>query len=163
MRNSLRRNHMIDLLFPIALFFVFTVSAIVVILLATRIYQSTADTSFRNDTARTALTYISERIHQNDSLGGISLGNYDGCEALILTHSEEQAGYTTYIYVHEGQLKELFIKNGVSPSASVGKTIISVEDFLMEEIDMGLYRFSCLNIDGKRISTLVGTYSNHER
>lgn len=163
MRNSLRRNHMIDLLFPVALFFVFTVSAIVVILLATRIYQSTTDTSFRSDTAPTALTYISERVHQNDTLGGISLGTFDGCEALILTHSEEQSGYTTYIYVHEGQLKELFIKNGVSTTASVGKTIMTVDDFLMEEIDTGLYRFSCLNGHGQRISVLVRTYSNRER
>lgn len=163
MRNSLRRNHMIDLLFPVALFFVFTVSAIVVILLATRIYQSTTDTSFRSDTAPTALTYISERVHQNDTLGGITLGTFDGCEALILTHSEEQSGYTTYIYVHEGRLKELFIKNGVSTTASVGRTIMTVNDFLMEEIDTGLYRFSCLNGHGQRISVLVGTYSNHER
>lgn len=163
MQRPLQRNHMIDLLFPIALFFVFAVSSIVVILLATGIYQSTTDTSFRSDTGPTALTYVSERVHQNDSRGGVSLGTFDGCQSLILTPSSEQWDYTTYIYFHDGQLKELYAKTGVPYSASEGKSIITVKDFLMEEIDAGLYRFSCLNGKGERISVLAGTYSNQER
>ena len=121
MRSNSRRTHMIDLLFPIILFFIFTISAVVVILLATRIYESTTRASGLNDTSRTALSYVSEKIHQSDSFNTITLGTLDDCEALIITHTDELAGYITYIYVYENQLKELFIKNGVTAKASVGK------------------------------------------
>lgn len=163
MHNNPRRNHMIDLLFPVALFFVFTVSAVVVILLATRIYQSTTEASMLSDSSRTSLAYVSEKIHQNDCLALVELGTFDGCDALIITHSGEQEGYTTYIYVHENELKELLVKNGVTATASIGKTIMQVEHFLMEEIDSGLFRFSCTDSSGQRVSTLVGLHSTSER
>lgn len=41
-------SHMIDFLFPLALFFCFAVSAIVLILMATGIYRSTTESSARN-------------------------------------------------------------------------------------------------------------------
>ena len=48
MRFRTQQNHMIDFLFPVALFFVFAVSAMTVILLATGIYRSTTEHSSRN-------------------------------------------------------------------------------------------------------------------
>lgn len=163
MRSNSRRNHMIDLLFPIILFLIFTISAVVVILLATRIYESTTGASVLNDTARTSLSYVSEKIHQSDSTDCISLGTFDGCESLIMTHSDERAGYTTYIYVYENQLKELFIKNGVTATASAGKTILQVQDFHMEEISDRLLRISSKDAGGRVVSTLVGLRSTSER
>ena len=38
-----QKRHAIDFLFPVTVFFVFTISALTVILLAARIYQSTTD------------------------------------------------------------------------------------------------------------------------
>ena len=54
-------SHMIDFLFPLALFFCFAVSAIVLILMATGIYRSTTESSARNHVGRTALAYVSEK------------------------------------------------------------------------------------------------------
>ena len=65
----LKRRHMIDFLFPVALFFVFALSALALILLSAGIYQSTTETSSLQYTARTALAYIGEKIHQNDENG----------------------------------------------------------------------------------------------
>ena len=45
-----QKRHAIDFLFPVTVFFVFTISALTVILLAARIYQSTTDDSQRNYT-----------------------------------------------------------------------------------------------------------------
>ena len=73
MRFRLKQRHMIDFLFPVALFFVFALSALTVILLATQIYRSTTENSSLNYTARTSLSYISEKVHQNDSRQSISL------------------------------------------------------------------------------------------
>ena len=80
----LRRKHMIDLLFPIALFFVFALSALTLVLFAARVYRSTTENSSLQYTSRTGLSYISEKIHQNDGNGAITLGSFDGCDALIM-------------------------------------------------------------------------------
>ena len=48
----LKRRHMIDFIFPIALFFVFALSALTLILLSTQIYQSTTENSSLQYTAR---------------------------------------------------------------------------------------------------------------
>ena len=74
MRFRTKRRHMIDFLFPVALFFVFALSALTVLLLAARIYQSTTENSSLNYTSRTGLSYISEKIHQNDLGGHVSIG-----------------------------------------------------------------------------------------
>ena len=64
-------SHMIDFLFPLALFFCFAVSAIVLILMATGIYRSTTESSARNHVGRTALAYVSEKLHQGDADGEV--------------------------------------------------------------------------------------------
>ena len=117
MRFRTQQNHMIDFLFPVALFFVFAVSAMTVILLATGIYRSTTEHSSLNYTARTSLAYICEKIHQNDAGGDVALGTFDGCDALILRQTRGEDTYQTYIYVYENELKELFIKDGVEAPA----------------------------------------------
>ena len=159
MQFKLQRNHMIDFLFPIALFFVFAVSAIVVILLAAGIYESTTKSSSLNDTSRTTLSYVSEKIHQNDADGEVALGKYDLCPALIIDHGGEMTGYTTYIYVYEDELRELMASDGAAADASAGKSIMAVEDFQMKEVDEGLFRFSCTDANGGEVSTIVGIRS----
>lgn len=143
MRFQIKRKHMIDFLFPIALFFVFALSALTVILLAARIYQDTTENSSLNYTSRTCLSYISEKVHQNDLQGSVSLGSFDGCDALIMEQRHDGETYCTYIYTYDNELKELFIKEGAEASASSGRTILEVENFSIEKLTDDLLRFSC--------------------
>lgn len=159
MRFRIQQNHMIDFLFPVALFFVFAVSAMTVILLATGVYRSTTEHSSLNYTARTSLAYICEKIHQNDINGDVVLGTFDGCDALILKPPRREDTYQTYIYVYENELKELFIKDGVDAPAKSGKTILAVEDFSMETVKDGMFRFTCTDADGNRDSMIAGIRS----
>ena len=159
MRFRTQQNHMIDFLFPVALFFVFAVSAMTVILLATGVYRSTTEHSSLNYTARTSLAYICEKIHQNDINGDVVLGTFDGCDALILKQPRREDTYQTYIYVYENELKELFIKDGVDAPAKSGKTILAVEDFSMETVKDGIFRFTCTDADGNRDSMIAGIRS----
>ena len=62
----MKKKHVIDLLFPIALLFVFSISAIFVVLFASNIYQNTVEKSSLNYSSSMILSYISEKIHQND-------------------------------------------------------------------------------------------------
>ena len=147
MRFRTKHRHMIDLLFPVALFFVFALSALTVLLIAARIYQSTTEHSSLHDTSRTSLSYISEKLHQSDEAGSVSLGTFDGCT------------YYTYIYSYEGQLRELFVKAGVNASASSGMAILEVQDFSMKELSDGLLKFSCTDQEGQTTSSMIGLRS----
>lgn len=158
----LKRRHMIDFLFPIALFFVFALSALALILLAAGIYQSTTETSSLQYTARTGLAYIGEKIHQNDENGAVYLDRFDGYEALVLDQEYDSASYHTYIYICEGELKELFIRDGVEAGAEDGRTILEVQMFSMEQVSDSVFRFECTDKDEKRSSALIGVRSRTE-
>lgn len=159
MRFHTQRKHVIDLLFPIALFFVFAVSALTVLLLATNIYRSTTEHSSRNYTAETSLAYITEKIHQNDTSGAVSLGTFDGHDALVLKQEYNATAYITYIYAEGHSLKELYIKEGASVDASAGKTILPVEDFTMESIKNNIFRFTCTDANGDKAAAVVSLRS----
>ncbi|MCI8996687.1 MAG: DUF4860 domain-containing protein [Lachnospiraceae bacterium] len=159
MRFRTKHRHMIDLLFPVALFFVFALSALTVLLIAARIYQSTTEHSSLHDTSRTSLSYISEKLHQSDEAGSVSLGTFDGCDALIIQQTHGEHTYYTYIYSYEGQLRELFVKAGVNTSASSGMAILEVQDFSMEELSDGLLKFSCTDQEGQTTSSMIGLRS----
>jgi hypothetical protein len=151
---------MIDFLFPVLLFFIFTLSALSVLLMAANVYQSTTEQSLMNYTSITSLSYISEKIHQNDEAGAVTIGKLDGQDALILKHTGEEETYCTYIYVYDQELREFFAKEDADVSVSSGRTILTVEDFSMEQVKDGLFRFSCTDTDGNSASTLVSLRTN---
>lgn len=155
MQIRTRQSHMVDLLFPVALLFVFAVSSLAVILMATEVYRSTTENSSLNYTARTSMAYISEKIHQNDVGGRVSVGSYNGYDALVLQQDLNGTAYTTYIYMYKNELKELFARDGLEFPAEMGKTILAVEDFSLQEIKEGIFRFSCTDTDGQEASTIA--------
>ena len=155
-----KQRHTIDFLFPVALFFVFALSALTVLLLATKIYQSTTENSSLNYTSRTSLSYISEKIHQNDLCGSVSLGTFDGCDALVLKQETSDAVYCTCIYSYHNELKEIFFKDGAQTTAAAGQTILKVQDFSMEQIADDLFSFQCTDESGQTARTLVSIRSN---
>lgn len=160
MRFQIKRKHMIDFLFPVALFFVFALSALTTILLAARIYQSTTENSALNYTSRTSLSYINEKLHQHDCDGSIHIGSFHGCDAIIMEQEHEDDVYYTYIYAYDQELKELFIKEDVEASASSGRTILEIKDFSIEQLSDRLLRISCSDQKGRQASTIVSIKSN---
>lgn len=162
MERKSKRRHVIDFIFPISLFFVFAVSALIVILLATNIYRSVTNNSETLYTSRTALSYISEKLRQNDAAGAVSIGTLDGADSLILKETVNDTTYTTYIYEHNHMLKELYIKEGVTPSLDAGKEILEIEDFQTEKISDTLFKFSIVTEDGTTDSVTVGLKSRLE-
>lgn len=159
MNSDTRRNHMIDLIFPIALFFIFALCALTVLLFAARIYQSQTEASSRNYTAGTALSYISEKIHQNDSEQAVKIGEFHGREALILSYVSGEEAYDTYIYEDEEQLKELFVRHDTDADLSFGTPILEIREFSMEQREDGLLAFHCTDKHDQSASILVAIRS----
>ena len=156
MRFSRQQKHVIDMLFPIALFFVFALSALTVIILATNVYQKTTDESALNYTALTSLSYIREKVSQADENGGISLTTLDGQKALKLTTTENERTYYTYIYALDGELRELFVSAENTPSsAAAGRAILKVQSFDIEAINDNLYAVTCTSENNETARTVI--------
>ena len=160
MQAQTRHRHMIDFLFPVTLFFLFAICALTIILLAADVYRSSVSNSARNDTARTCLSYVSEKLHQNDAGACVSLGAFDGCEALILKEEHGEDTYYTYIYFHNGELKELFMKEGTQAEASSGQTILTIKEFSIEQLSDQLFRFQCTDVEGRTASAVTSLKSS---
>ena len=155
-----KSKHTIDFLFPIALFFVFACSALFVLLFSANIYEKVVSTSNTNFETGTSLAYVSEKIRQSDSNGNIYISEFDGYQALAVKEVYDDQTYTTYIYEMDGYLKELFIKDGVTASAKTGTTIMETHNFTMQELENGLFKFTCTTANGISDSIIIGRYSN---
>ena len=64
--EKIRRRHVIDLLFPIALFLVLAASSLFLVILAANVYQKSVAWEESNYESRTCLSYVTEKIRQND-------------------------------------------------------------------------------------------------
>lgn len=155
------QQHTIDFLFPIALFFVFSAAAVLVLLLAANIYQGVAASSSASFEQETTLSYLAGKIRQNDAGGthAIYLTKFDSCDCLAIEQSYNGSSYITYIYETDGEVKELFLQAGVEASAASGTTIMQVEDLEMEEVSDGLFRFTCTSENGTADSIFISVHS----
>ena len=97
MKPAASNRHMIDLIFPIAVFFVFTASALAVLTLSASLYRSQTAKAESHYMTRTSLAYVGEKIRQNDKDGGISIRTIEDRKCLALESSQDGIGYTTYI------------------------------------------------------------------
>ena len=160
MRFHRNRSHVIDLIFPLAVLFVFAASSLVVLILSVHIYTGQtkqAEAHYRTDTP---LSYIEEKIRQNDIKDGISIETVDGTECLALKNSSDGIDYTTYLYASDGWLKELFARDDADVSLSAGKNIIEASDFAVSELDNGLYRITITDTDGATHSRILSERSH---
>lgn len=159
MKHMNERRHVIDFLFPLALFFVLTATSVALVVLASGIYSRQVSDSEDSFSSRTALSYVTEKLHQSDEYGAIDAGTFDGQDAIIIHQTYADQPYVTYLYQYEGYLRELFIREDVSASASDGRKILSVKDFAFEESQEGLFYLSCTNEDGSISDTYVSVKS----
>lgn len=159
MRFHSRKNHVIDILFPISLYFVFAVSALTVLLLATNVYQTATKHSTLNYTAETTLSYLTEKIHQNDTAGSVSVGTFDGRQSLILKQNYNGTQYLTYIYVNDNNLMELYAKEGSTVSAESGKIILPLKSLDMEMTNSHTVHFTCTDTQDNTLSSYVNIHS----
>lgn len=159
MRFRTEGRHIIDLIFPISLFFVFAVSALSVLILAGNVYASTTDRLRINDESRTALSYIAEKIRQNDTNGAITIISVDGTDCLAMSAVYNEVPCTTYIYEYEGTLKELFINDGIPVSLKNGRDIMKLTSLSIERLEDRVFSFTVTDSEGAESSLIASERS----
>ena len=135
------KRHTIDVLFVITLFAVFAMSIMVLTGIGASVYEKIQASMSENYDSRTAFSYISNKIHQNDTNGNISLGTYGGTDAVIISEEIDNVTYCTYLYCCDGYLKELFTRAGQEFGLEYGTNILELDSFSASYETATLIRF----------------------
>lgn len=151
--NKKSEKHIIDILFVIALFCIFTLSSIFLISIGADVYGKTVSHMETNFNSRTSFAYVTEKIRQSDEHDNISIGELDGLPALVITSSTDENNYFTYLYEYEGYLKELMVREDTPLGASAGQNIFEVTDFSLTQVNDNLLSFS-ISVDDENTCQL---------
>lgn len=162
MNLKMRNRPVVDILFLLALFSVFLISALFVVLFGAKIYRNTVAGMDDNFKSRTALSYVTEKMRQHDHEGGASVIDYKGSPVLRLQEEIEGNIYYTYLYEDDGYLMELTAKSDYDFNKAGGQQIVETDGFLIEEVNDSLYRITLKDASGKELSYFVSQYSNSE-
>lgn len=152
-------KHVIDFIFPLTLLLVFAVSALIVLLLSARIYASQTTRTDENYQASTPLAYITEKFRANDEAGAIQIEEKDGTLCLAFHQTSKSGGYTTYLYVNDGWLRELVVRDGVETTLESGKKVIEAKKLQASRTPDGLYRITVTDKNGTQVTRLLAERS----
>ena len=159
--RSRAKRHITDILFTLTLFAVFAAASLIVVFIGAEVYSATitrADTSFE---INSTLSFVTTKIRQHDSVGAVRLDNISGTPALVLTQAIGEAYFETWIYHHDGILRELF-KNRENVDAlwlGAGQALVNVYYFNFGMLAEGLIEISAMSEDGVYARALVSMSS----
>ncbi len=154
-----QREHVIDLLFSLALLCVFTACGLMVVFIGIQVYQGTEENMSDAFAARTAMAYVAKKVRQNDTSGAISLTEIEGVDTLVITQQSGEDTYCTYIYCYNGYLYELYAKGGFSPTLAAGQALIAVDGFDVVLGEHGTVEITITQRDGDSSSLILALQS----
>ena len=132
MRERTERKHVIDFLFPLALFFVLTATSVALVVLASGTYSRQVQDSEDSFASRTALSYVTEKIHQADEYGAVYAGTFDGQDAIVIRQTYSEQTYVTYLYEYDGYLRELFSASEAQMTPADGEKVLEAQALTVE-------------------------------
>lgn len=165
MKSKEENRHIVDVLFVLALFCVFAISALMLVTIGANVYQKTVNNMDANYSSRTAFSYVTEKIRQNDTSQTISIGSIENHPAIILSQDIDGRIFNTYLYEYDGYLTELFTSADLNLGGDIlkaGHPLIPIKDFSLSEIEPSLYRFVLSTEDTEPISLYISTQSSYE-
>lgn len=164
------RHFIVDILFVLALFGVFTISALMLVTIGSEVYRHTVDDMGSNYETRTAVAYITEKVRQNDNIiaddnsyntENISISTLAGTPALTLTQSFNNEIYCTYLYLHDGYLKELFMKSDGylgDDMLAAGQNVMELHSFSIEQVSDNLLSIELSTTEDETHKIFVSTH-----
>lgn len=159
MNRRIKQQHCIDILFMLVVFLLFAFSGVTLLVLATRFYQSTVAKSEENDHARVAAAYVREVLHQNDSSDDVMISEFEGVQCISVPQAED---YVLYLYYYDGELRELYTKDGAIVTPENGQKIIELDRFSITEIAQDLIEVECEDHFGNVRQVLISHMSGEK-
>ena len=154
-----QRSHIVDVLFVLALFGVFALSALVLTSIGADVYRHTVQNMQTNYETRTAASYLEEKVRRGNSPEIVS---FSGVEALSLPEEIAGTAYTTMLYYHDGYLRELYSRADSdlgNDILSAGQKITELGGMSLEPLDDSMIRVTLTLTDGQTQTLLLHVYS----
>ena len=149
-------KHSIDFLFVLLIFVGFLGTAIMLIMLGTNEYHRIVEGMQENDNVRIASAYLTQKVHQTKGADAVSVGELEGTPALMLRERIGSRNYITYLYVYEGQLRELMTAEGNDGIRAVsGTEILPLRRLEFEDTGQGAVLVSSEDAEGRRVSYML--------
>lgn len=160
MRFGKRDKSIVDALFLLALFGVFLICALFVVLFGAKIYKNTVNNSETSFNSRTSLSYITEKIRQNDNSNGIEIEGTGDNTVIKLTQEVNKRTFCTYLYAQDGALMEYTTNEGNVLNKDFGTKILDISEFSVKEVSPSLYSFLISDTSGNKTEFFVSIYSD---
>ena len=160
MKKQMNNRHTVDMLFVIALLFLFAMGALMLIALGSSIYKRSVTTLTDNYDRRTAYAYITEKLRQYDAEGNINTDIFNKSGALRIDTTIGTVDYVTYLYQYEGSLMELFSRADVEnllPES--GQRIMDINDLVITPKGDGLLLVTITLTDGEDLTFITSKRS----
>lgn len=122
-----QKTYQISHFLALTVFAVFGLCLLLVLLTGGRIYRDLVASGGARYEARTAAMYLTTRVRQAQQ---ISVANFDGCQALVLTEEIDGQRYQTRIYCHDGTIRELFSVENAALSAEDGEPVLAADSLV---------------------------------
>lgn len=155
MKHTGNHTHSADIIFSVVLFSLFLISLLMLVLFSGQAYRTSVKGSEQNNNLYTASDYITAKFHMHDMGNAIYSDTINGTQALCMKDRIDDKTYITYIYLLDGNLKELFTLQDNVPSLEMGTDIASLKSFDIDETAEGLYRISFEDPDEHSCSILL--------
>jgi hypothetical protein len=138
----------VDAAVVFALFAVFTVSVLFVLISGANVYKTAATTISESYDLRTAEAYIASKIRHSDALGSdgeplVAVKKLDDIDVLALYEEYDGGRDVTYIYYNNGYICELYTSADSAFDVSLGEKIIAAQELE-------------LSLDGPLLTAAIG-------
>lgn len=126
-RNASQKQNISGLM-VLLLFGVFAVCILSVLLSGTGVYDRLTARDETSYDSRTAVQYLTTRVHQAASPDALSIRTEDGVTFLCFTELLDGAPYETRLYCRDGWLKEQFLAPNAQTDWDLGERILPADD-----------------------------------
>lgn len=156
--KNLKNSHYTESLAALLLLVVFATCVLMVLFFGADAYSRLTQRDQVSYNNRTAVQYIATRVRQGDSLGNITLGNFDGVDALVLDAGEE---YVTRLYCYDGYLRELYAAADLPMNPADGEQVLAAEDMQLS-LEDGLLQIDLTDAEGQTNHLALSLRSGEE-
>ena len=150
-----KQPHIVDVIFVLALFGLFSLSSLFLITAGSEIYHNTVKNMDRNYELRTSTSYLTEKVRHSKNTELIEL---KGEGAIALREIVNDTEYVTYLYYYDGYLRELHTIAGTDLGDSMlaaGQKITQLDHLSFNELSNGLIQTELVFSDKTNTTLLL--------
>ncbi len=141
-KENASKQFSFQFIFVMLLFLMIAFLSFIIIAMGSNVYSKINSDRIGNYQKRVSLSYVSNKIRQNDKKGCVEIENLNGENAVVINEVYDGEKYETWIYFYDNAIYEMFIDAGMKFSSDDGMKILEVESFNIEKLKKNLYKFT---------------------